>query len=190
MTKIELRQKFLKARQNVSLQQKNICTQKIFAALFESDLYRQAAKIFSYVAMEDEVPTKPILQKILDDKKILAVPFIENSFEKKMRAVQLSSLKNLQPGIFRIETSNEKKFFHANEFDLILLPCVAVDFCGTRLGMGGGFYDRFLQNSSAKKIALVFSNQISSENLPKENFDVAVDFILCENGLSKIKKGM
>ncbi|MFK7871748.1 MAG: 5-formyltetrahydrofolate cyclo-ligase [Oligoflexales bacterium] len=58
---------------------------------------------------------------------------------------------------------------------VVLVPCVAVDQKGTRLGMGGGYYDRYLSQYRALKIGIVYPEQVSVECLPREEHDVLLD---------------
>ncbi len=73
--------------------------------------------------------------------------------------------------------------------DFVLAPMVAFDNAGTRLGYGGGFYDRTLEKLRGQKptpyIGLAFEAQLSSKPLPKEATDIALDGIITENGFRK-----
>ncbi len=67
------------------------------------------------------------------------------------------------------------------KFDLIIIPCLAFDEAGYRLGWGGGFYDRFLAaQPSALKIGVCFHNGLAESGLPRESHDVPLDRIICE----------
>ena len=61
------------------------------------------------------------------------------------------------------------------KIDVVIVPALRVDRDGYRLGQGGGYYDRALPNISGWKIALVHSGEVTSEVLPRESHDIAVD---------------
>ena len=98
-----------------------------------------------------------------------------------MQATLFESFDDLEVGEFNIKTvrADLQKIIEPNQIDCVIVPGVAFDKNCNRIGMGGGFYDRFLKLTHAKKIALAFDFQIT-ENLPTENFDVAVDMIITE----------
>ena len=86
---------------------------------------------------------------------------------------------------------------HSEEIPLtglsgILVPALAFDLSGFRLGRGGGYYDRTLAEFTGFKIGLAFSEQIAAAELPHENFDIPMDAIVTEkaviNCLSKLER--
>ena len=75
---------------------------------------------------------------------------------------------------------NLREFIDAKKIDCVIVPGAAFDVHGKRLGLGGGYYDRFLKLAeNAKKISLAFDFQIL-ENIPTEPHDLPVDFIITE----------
>jgi 5-formyltetrahydrofolate cyclo-ligase len=74
----------------------------------------------------------------------------------------------------------------AQQFDLIIVPCLAFDKELYRLGLGSGFYDRFLvKQSSALKVGLGFAQGLIETGLPRELHDVPLDIIVTEVGIMK-----
>lgn len=71
--------------------------------------------------------------------------------------------------------------------EVVCVPGLAFDRDGTRLGRGGGHYDRALENFKGTKVGVAYSAQISNEPLPKESFDVAMNYVVTENFLLKVK---
>jgi 5-formyltetrahydrofolate cyclo-ligase len=69
--------------------------------------------------------------------------------------------------------------------DCIVVPALAVDIRGVRLGKGGGFYDRTLVHFSGFSVALIYSNELSSKPLPLEDFDIKVQAALTPEKLSR-----
>ncbi len=67
------------------------------------------------------------------------------------------------------------------QMDLVILPAIAFDVCGNRLGRGGGYYDKFLRNVGIPKLGLAYSFQIL-DKVPVEKHDIKVDYIFTEDG--------
>ena len=68
-----------------------------------------------------------------------------------------------------------------HELDMILVPGVAFDRCGYRLGFGGGFYDRFLPRVTTTKVGIIYA-ALLVEKVPRGPFDQPVDFLVSEIG--------
>ena len=72
------------------------------------------------------------------------------------------------------------------EINVALIPALAIDKNGVRLGQGGGYYDRFLTKTSAYRIGIIHEREYCKKPLPREWFDQTVEIIATENGLIKI----
>ena len=72
-----------------------------------------------------------------------------------------------------------------NELDLIIVPGIAYDRLGYRIGFGGGYYDRFLQNYNGTTISLLLQEQLYDQ-LPHESFDQPVQRLILPNGVFSI----
>ena len=95
-----------------------------------------------------------------------------------------NSYEDLQEGSFNILEPTTQE--HQGDIDIMFVPGLAFDKHGTRLGYGAGFYDRFLsQNPSSLKIGVCYHEAIL-ESIPKEDHDIAMDFVLSEHGLYSI----
>ena len=127
---------------------------------------------------------RPQLQEVFadafDNKKICAIPFIAE--RGIIQPVILKNFDSLEVGEFNILTvkKNLREFIDPKKIDCVIVPGVAFDVHGKRLGMGGGYYDRFLKlTENAKKISLAFDFQLV-ENVPTESHDMPVDIIITE----------
>jgi len=94
---------------------------------------------------------------------------------------------NLLPGIFGQKEPQNEEVVLSSSIDVVIVPALALDKTGNRLGYGGGFYDRFLAHSNAIFISPVFSEQIVESLSPAEH-DIAMDFIVSELGIIDISK--
>lgn len=138
--------------------------------------YNEAKKIFCYVSAGSEPETNLLLEEILKSGKTLAVP---RCLDKKgnMAAIEIRSLDVLEEGCFGIKEPKEGRVMERKDFDLCIVPGLAFDGEGRRLGYGGGYYDRFLEGGSVYSIGLCFK-ECKAEKLPAEENDVPVNEVI------------
>jgi len=130
------------------------------------------------------VETHDFIKKWIDRKSIL-LPRLsdDNSFI----VLPVTSLKEMEPNKFGIPEPIISNMTDI-EPELILLPGVAFDREGNRIGMGKGYYDRFLAHKKGvPRVALSYSEQVL-ESVPKEPYDVAVDWIITEDELIRCQR--
>ena len=186
MTKQALRQQLLHKLRRQPEHLRLSKSFKIGLALRRSALYRKAKVILCYVATDGEVETRPILTQAILDGKRVAVPVILKR-NKKLMVAEIKDLgKDLTfrgPfGIPEPHRSSRRRIAPA-ELDLILVPGVAFDKKGRRLGRGGGYFDRFLDDLPTKvpRIGLAFRFQVVKK-IPWEPHDQPVSKIITERG--------
>lgn len=141
--------------------------------------------IGTYISFRDELDTRYLNQYLLDKKINLALPVID--FKKKEINFFLydknSKLKKNDYSIFEPEVKNELIFPK-----YILVPLLGYSLNGSRIGYGGGYYDKYLSKNNSgdiKKIGIGFSFQEVHE-IPTEEHDVRLDWILTEKNLYKV----
>ena len=78
--------------------------------------------------------------------------------------------------------NRKQNLVEPNDIDLLIVPGIAFDSEGFRMGFGGGYYDRFLQSFKGNTVSLAFQEQIVS-NLPKEDHDIPVEKIITDEGI-------
>jgi 5-formyltetrahydrofolate cyclo-ligase len=145
--------------------------------------FKAAQAIQCYLANATEVQAGRVIEEALRLKKRVVVPVIHPN----NRLLSLSELTDLhpdilQPGPFGILQPRPSFLREArpSEIDLWILPGVAFDEDGNRLGFGGGYYDRLLADRRGEAIGLAFDFQIMGEPLPVEGNDHPVDQIITE----------
>ena len=139
-----------------------------------SDIYRNAKTIYGYLPFNQEVRTLPLLQQALSDGKQVALP---KCYGRKMRFVQMTDLSRVQCSSFGAPEPLEDFPIAEDPSALVLVPGLAFDASGHRMGYGGGFYDRFLsQEPNHPTIALCFDFQILPY-LETEPHDISIDTI-------------
>ena len=179
MDKNLVRKKILELRCNIKDEEKIEWDQLIFASLVKSDFFIKAKKIFIYVSYKNEVDTKKIIQYSLKNKKEIYVPKTYLN-EKNMKAIKINSLDELIVDNYGIlEPKYVDKNNIGDNFDLIIMPGVAFDRCGNRIGYGGGYYDKYISklNYNVLKIALAYHFQIT-DSIKAECHDINVDYII------------
>ncbi len=192
MDKNELRKKLLKL--NINDIQNKKASQIICKAFLSLSEYKNAKCVFCYIGKSTEIDTTIIIQKVLNDEKILCVPYctIGEKGEKIMLAKQIFSPNELKLGSYGIlEPSQNAKTISPQQIDIVAVPCLAADKNGARLGYGGGYYDRFLPKlqESTAKIALCREAFLQADGIiPMHEHDVKMDMVISEKILNKSKK--
>lgn len=141
----------------------------------QCQMYQRADTIYGYLPYNQEVRTVPMLQQAIADGKRVAVPKV---YGDKMRFLYLTDLEQVAPGYAGIpEPIGDEPVAHDPKA-LVLMPGLAFDKQGHRMGYGGGFYDRFLsEEPEHPTVALCYDFQMV-EDLPTEEFDIPVDCVL------------
>lgn len=147
-----------------------------FSYLIETKEFSSAQVIASYISYGDEPNTQELNQEIVrSGKKLLLPRIIDGDSHPAIEWVQWdgdqSDLK-ARGKILEPVGSAEKD---ANKIEVVIVPALRVDRRGYRLGQGGGYYDRALPQLHAWSIALIFPEEISGEDLPREAHDIPVD---------------
>lgn len=188
MDKKQLR-KELKALRN-SFSQDSIAESSRLTAehILKSDLYRQAKCIMGYLAFGKELSVDAVLQQALADCKTVCVPYIVSDTE--FVPVQITDFDDFVMDRYQIRSvKNADRKIAAAEIDMVLVPGVAFDFSGGRMGMGAGYYDRFLVSvPQAKLMGIAYSSMIQPE-LPCTEYDIPVTYIANEKGIFKAAGG-
>ena len=140
-----------------------------------SQCYRDAKTVYGYLPYNQEVRTVPILQKALADGKRVAVPKV---YGEEMRFIYMTDLTQVENGYAGIPEPVADEPVADDAHALVLMPGLAFDAEGHRIGYGGGFYDRFLaQEPEHPTVALCYEFQMLP-NLETEEFDIPVDCVL------------
>jgi 5-formyltetrahydrofolate cyclo-ligase len=146
-----------------------------FAYLSTSLEFQKASNIASYISYGDEPSTAELNTALLKDGKVLYLPRI---IGKDLEWVQWQGDQSeLAPSKFskNIFEPTGPTISDQSVIELVVVPALRIDRSGYRLGQGGGFYDRALSHLSAWSVGLIHPDEISSENLPRENFDIPLN---------------
>lgn len=152
---------------------KAIC-QKIIT----TDAYRQSDCVFCFVSCGKEPDTYPLLNQILSDGKVLAVPLCRSEGQMELR--RITALSQLAPGAYNIpEPPEDAPLLPPADVQLALIPCLAATRDGKRLGKGGGYYDRFLATYTGA-VSLLCPQKLIQDDIPLEPHDILIPHVITE----------
>lgn len=184
-----LRKEALRRRRSIPDGLRREKSRLIAERLLSDERLLSAGTVLGFFSMRDEVAMEKILRRLLELGKRVALPLVTGP--GRMEAVELKSFADLAPGDFNIPTVREaaREIISPEELDCVIVPAVAFSEDGYRLGMGGGFYDRYLARAgNASRLAAVFDCQIfPGEDFPREEHDQQVDAVFTENNTLEIK---
>lgn len=151
--------------------------------LFDLPQFKTAKLIMFYVARNNEVRTEEMIKESLRMGKAVAVPITRVKERNLVPSLLTDYDLELAPGTYQILEPKEEYIrpISPQEIGLVIVPAVAFDERGSRLGFGGGFYDNFLKEvpSRTTRIGLAFQLQMVEE-LPSQEKDELVDIIITE----------
>ena len=140
----------------------------------ESEAYKNAKSIYGYLPYNQEVRTTPMLRQAQLDGKRVAVP---KCYGEEMRFIWLDDLSRVEKGYANIPEPIDDGPIADDPTALVLMPGLAFDPQGHRIGYGGGFYDKFLAKEMHPTLALCYDFQML-DHLETEQFDIPVDTVL------------
>ena len=112
--------------------------------LLNSEWFKNSNTIMSYISIKNEIDLQEINETIIKLGKTLVLPVIDNNGEN-MKSVRVDTLETLKEKKFGVREPDFGEEIKYNEIDLVIVPGVAFDINGNRIGFGKGYYDRFLR---------------------------------------------
>ena len=187
--KNDLRKIFAEKRARMDRKILEIKSSEILEHFFALEQYKNSNVIHSFIGnLPGEVLTHDLINRALSEGKRILAPIYKGN-DAAHSHTELYDLDDLEQTVFGLLEPSENKITYAKpgDVELIVVPCLAVDRKGNRLGMGSGFYDNFLSTVDAVKVALIFDFQFIDE-LPSEEHDIKIDIAVTESGIKKIDK--
>ncbi len=174
--KTQLRRSIKNMRLMLSESERAIASKAIFDRLEQTAQFMMATRILMYHALPDEVDTRVFLDKWSSHKQF---------FLPRVNGVNLEILpydrSRLELGSFHIEEPTGDDLTDPSTLELIIVPAVAYDRRGNRLGRGKGYYDRLLCETDACKVGVAYEFQVLEE-IPAEPHDVPVNIVITDAG--------
>ena len=148
-----------------------------FKAFETFEPFLKAETVAAYMPMQGEAQIQPVLRLILDRGKRLLLPRVISKTD--MAFFQVADFNHLAEGSYGILEPKAELSAYTGKVDLMVIPLLALALDGTRLGRGGGYYDRYLAKNPATTVAIVNKNRLFSR-LPEEKHDVKVNYYILE----------
>lgn len=178
-TKLELRRMIARLKKQTPLAERKALSGRIMEALEKNDAFVRAGVVLMYYSLPDEVYTHSFVEKWSREKQIL-LPVVKNKTEMEIRVY--TGKNDLKEGAYHIWEPSGALFTGYDKIETAVIPGIAFDEEGHRLGRGGGYYDRLLPAlGHAWKLGLCFPFQLLDE-VPHEDYDSVMDEVVTVKG--------
>lgn len=156
--------------------------EKVFEMLERTAAFMMADRILMYHSLPDELQTRSFIGKWASRKHF---------YLPRVNGVNLDILpydeQRLALGSFHIEEPTGNDTASIDDIELIVVPAVAYDRRGNRVGRGKGYYDRLLATTRATKVGVGYGFQMVDDEIPAEPHDVRVDIVITDEGIYRVK---
>ncbi|MFT4144114.1 MAG: 5-formyltetrahydrofolate cyclo-ligase [Mobilitalea sp.] len=187
MTKAQIRANQKLLRNQLSSGEQMLLNKEVRERLYQTEAYAKCTNIFTFVSFGSEIDTHEIFHKAIADGKRVYVPRVEGKQIEFYRLLDLALLIKSKYGILEplmdedLHHIPSDSNFNNNKYqNLMLLPGLAFDIKGNRIGYGAGYYDKFLSlhmDNYFYKIAIGYDFQVLDE-LPAEEYDRRTNMII------------
>ena len=175
MDKKELRSRIRSRKRAMTEEEIQSRSQALCRLFLASEAYRNAKSVYGYLPYNQEVRTVPLLEQALRDGKRVAVPKV---FGDEMKFIWMEDLTQVSKGYAGIPEPTADGPEADDDTALVLMPGLAFDREGHRIGYGGGFYDKFLSREPGHPtLALCYEFQMLP-HVDTQEFDIPVDTVL------------
>ncbi|MDA3846230.1 MAG: 5-formyltetrahydrofolate cyclo-ligase [Vallitaleaceae bacterium] len=174
-----IREKYKYIRNQMSPKDVTLCSTVIFKNIMNHDAYKLASCVFVYMSMFHEVDTYDFIVESLALGKTIAIPRIEN---KTMDFYKIEDIEDVKQGYFGILEPVSNHILTPRDNDLMIIPGLAFDIQGYRVGYGGGYYDTYIsthQGIQYVKAGVAYEVQVTSE-VPRKSYDQPIDLLFTE----------
>lgn len=188
--KEQLRTELLSKRRKLNQECIALRSDKMADQLYNWSLYQSAKVIMLFLSMPDEPQMMNIMEHAWLQGKIVCVPHMRQQFGL-MDAARIDSVAGLVRGRFNLMVPDPTtlNLVEPGLIDIIVVPGVAYDYGGNRLGMGAGYYDRFIPHApQAILIGAIWSSQII-DKVPVGQYDQSVNYLLMEDAIIQCETG-
>ncbi len=186
--KNKLRAEVKAAREAIGEAERKSLDEKIMRGFKNLASFRFAEILLAYYPLPEEVNILPLIEEALAMGKRVALPKCKEGGE--MTFYYIRSLDDVESGAFGIYEPKEGLIPYditESRPAIMLIPALAYDKFGYRLGYGRGFYDRFVNAFGGVKAGLCYRAFLKNEPLPRGRFDMAVDYIVTDKGVTLVE---
>lgn len=184
MDKASLRILFREKRQNITGDQAIKAAQCAASFIFERISKADWRKIAIYSAFDGEISAWPLCLKLWQEGSDVYFPRIGDGESEGISFYRVREMAELTPGHFGIlePSADAQALEEVDQLDLVVVPGVAFDRRGYRVGLGNGYYDRFLSRFNGVKIGLAYEFQVL-DRVVEDPWDIRMDGIATETGI-------
>lgn len=176
--KSELRKQVLQEMKALSREQKQAIDQTLTERLLQHPFYQEAKVIATYLSFPHEFQTQELIEQALKDGKKVLIP---KTYPKgRMDFVVYDPQQLVKTSFGLLEPQGDLEVVDASQIDLIHVPGLAFTMEGYRIGYGGGYYDRYLEQFTGHTLSTVYPCQI--RDFSPENHDISVEEVLIDEG--------
>ncbi len=178
--KNELRREMLALRRTMSENVRKEYDERIYNNLVNLPQVQNSRTFLVYASSGAEVDTRRFINKMLEKEKTVAVP---KCVGKQMIFLRIASLDELVRSSFGVDEPLNGEEITEFEGSVCIVPALRFDRDGYRLGWGGGFYDRFLNDYTGYSVGICYEQCYGK--VPRDTYDVNTDIVIIENGIYK-----
>lgn len=176
--KSELRKQVLQEMKAISQEQKQAIEQALTERLLHHPFYQEAKVIATYLSFPHEFQTQGLIEQAMRDGKKVLIP---KTYSKGCMDFVVYDLQQLVKTSFGLlEPQGNLEVVDASQIDLIHVPGLAFTMEGYRIGYGGGYYDRYLEQFTGHTLSTVYHYQV--QDFIPENHDIPVQEVLIDEG--------
>ena len=181
--KNELRKIYKLKRREMTVEEVEVKSKKACKHFLESDLYKNADTLMLYMPLGKETDTTDIIKRAFADGKRVAFPVTDEA-SAQITPCYATVDAEFSKGGFSVKEPDVKVVANAKDLDVIIVPGIAFDVQGNRIGFGKGCYDKLLVKTNALKVGFCYDLQIC-DNIPADEFDIKMDYIITEKRIIK-----
>lgn len=175
MDKTSLRKSMRQLTRDLTPEFRDTMSRQILARLAALEPFAAARTVGLFMSLPDEIRTQEFVQALAAEKRV-ALPVVEGD---DMRFEYYTPAEGLHTGSFGIDEPSRGQLCLPEEMDAVVVPGVAFDRAGNRMGRGRGYYDRWLATAPASlvKIGICYPHQLL-DTIPHESHDIAMDYTI------------
>lgn len=182
MNKEALRKEYTNIRKNIK--NKSYKDNKIFNKIINSKIYKESNVVALYHSLNSEVDTINLIKYMLKDKKQVYLPKVLNDTDMEFYKITMLEDIDYKNNLGIYEPSINQDKLNKYLLDLIIIPGICFDKNKNRIGFGKGYYDKYMEDIKAIKVALSYEEQVVKDKMiSTSNNDIKVDMIITDKNI-------
>ena len=185
-TKNQMRSEYLEKRAGISAETRRAWDEKICKVFLSLASYRFSDVVLAYLPSGGEIDIRPVLFYALAKGKRVALPRSAEGEAMDFYFItreELEKVEDLDADAPRLPAPDACRYCPDGSPAFMIIPALAYDTAGYRLGYGRGYYDRYINSFVGTRAGLCYTSFLSGTPLPRGRHDIAADFIVTEKGV-------